>query len=163
MKAQDLFWNQEMWISPGCREWSPGGAAQQQLSVVTTVWGVTTSTQSAPQNFGAGYNTQASKTAVGAAFPGPGGYRQTTPGWVTLYLLRLRRKCIRVLSGVEDQIFFFVVIRYGALFCSVLTITHSLIRIGPAAVHLSTRSEVDELSRMLQLGLDGWACPSSVT
>lgn len=36
------------------RDWTPGGAtAQQQLSVVTTVWGVTTSTQSGPH--GGGY------------------------------------------------------------------------------------------------------------
>lgn len=36
------------------RDWTPGGATtQQQLSVVTTVWGVTSSTQSGPQ--GGGY------------------------------------------------------------------------------------------------------------
>lgn len=37
------------------RDWSPAGAtAQQQLSVVTTVWGVTTSSQSGPHGSFAG-------------------------------------------------------------------------------------------------------------
>lgn len=38
------------------RDWSPGGGPQQ-LSVVTTVWGVTTATQSGPQGGNQGYTS----------------------------------------------------------------------------------------------------------
>jgi hypothetical protein len=71
------------------REWSPGGATQQQLSVVTTVWGVTTSTQSGPHNNfpgsggtvaagGGGYAQQGAPNKQGTPFTGAG-YRQGIP------------------------------------------------------------------------------------
>lgn len=80
------------------REWSPGGPTQQQLSVVTTVWGVTTSTQSGPHNNfpvsggtvaaggvgpgGGGYAQQGAPNKQGTPFTGTG-YRQgVPPGWV---------------------------------------------------------------------------------
>lgn len=55
------------------REWSPGGATQQQLSVVTTVWGVTTSTQSGPHN---NFPVSGGTVAAGGVGPGGGGYAQ---------------------------------------------------------------------------------------
>lgn len=76
------------------RDWSPAGATQQQLSVVTTVWGVTTSTQSGPHGTysggavgpppGAnnGYGPQGLSKQSTTSFPGP--YRQSIPGWVSL-------------------------------------------------------------------------------
>lgn len=73
---------------PFLRDWSPAGAsAQQQLSVVTTVWGVTTSSQSGPH--GAFSNGPSSGGAPTYATnlkqqPQPSnyqaGYRQTGPG-----------------------------------------------------------------------------------
>ncbi|GLV41029.1 uncharacterized protein CBL_04553 [Carabus blaptoides fortunei] len=71
------------------RDWSPAGATQQQLSVVTTVWGVTTSTQSGPHgNFATGngpppganngYGHQSLGKQTASSFPGA--YRQSVPG-----------------------------------------------------------------------------------
>nr|CAD7573232.1 unnamed protein product [Timema californicum] len=67
----------------GFRDWSPGGAPQQQLSVVTTVWGVTTSTQSGPHGgnvaAGAGYGQQQGPpNKQGTPFASVG-YRQGAP------------------------------------------------------------------------------------
>nr|CAD7196425.1 unnamed protein product [Timema douglasi] len=64
-------------------DWSPGGAPQQQLSVVTTVWGVTTSTQSGPHGgnvaAGAGYGQQQGPpNKQGTPFASVG-YRQGAP------------------------------------------------------------------------------------
>lgn len=49
------LWAFKITVESFFRDWTPGGATtQQQLSVVTTVWGVTTSTQSGPH--GGGYS-----------------------------------------------------------------------------------------------------------
>ncbi|KAI5711526.1 hypothetical protein M8J76_017127 [Diaphorina citri] len=70
-------------------EWSPGGGTPQQLSVVTTVWGVTTSTQSGPNQFVGGLGSGNSEFGPGGqphhhTIPGKqgyqSGYRQTGPG-----------------------------------------------------------------------------------
>lgn len=75
-----------------CRDWSAAGAAtaqqQQQLSVVTTVWGVTSSSQSGPH----GQQPQVVPTGPPSGYPGSlkqqqqqlgntynTGYRQTGP------------------------------------------------------------------------------------
>lgn len=70
------------------RDWTPAGAtAQQQLSVVTTVWGVTTSSQSGPHNgfanssappTGAPGYVNNIKQAQQNNYQG-GGYRQSVP------------------------------------------------------------------------------------
>lgn len=88
--------NQRSNAGPGVcfRDWSPAGATQQQLSVVTTVWGVTTSTQSGPHgNFATGngpppganngYGHQSLGKQTASSFPGA--YRQSVPGWVTSF------------------------------------------------------------------------------
>jgi hypothetical protein len=57
-------------VSGSCcfREWSPGGGTPQQLSVVTTVWGVTASSQSEPH-----HSTTTTTTSFGIyPQPGPG-------------------------------------------------------------------------------------------
>lgn len=71
------------------RDWSPAGAtAQQQLSVVTTVWGVTTSSQSGPHGSFAGgpappvgspaYANNIKQSQAAATYQT--GYRQAGPG-----------------------------------------------------------------------------------
>ena len=72
------------------RDWSPAGAtAQQQLSVVTTVWGVTTSTQSGPHGGFSGGPTPAGNPNYGSSLKQgqpnyQTAYRQTGPGYVQI-------------------------------------------------------------------------------
>lgn len=65
------------------RDWSPAGASQQQLSVVTTVWGVSTSTQSGPHYPGStSQQTNTGYTQITKQNNYNGSYRQSVNGWV---------------------------------------------------------------------------------